>query len=505
MIYTYDHIQRDLKIQTDICIVGSGAGGSAAATEASKKGKQVLLLEAGSYLTPKDFNQLEDEMYSHLFWEKGGRANQDQSIQLIQGRGVGGSTLHNLNLCKRIPPEIRSDWRERFGIEQLTDTVWNRLYSETEQQLQVSLMDEKTHLNENNALLKKGCAVLGYRGGMLQHNRKNCIGAGFCVLGCSFNSKMNALRVLIPEAVERGVQVLANCAAIRLNYEGKKIVSLIAKMQHPKTLEFSHQVTITAKKFCISAGGTQSCTLLQRSQVPDPYGHLGKNLFIHPGVVVAGLFPDHSVYGWKGIPQSYECTEFLDFSKNSTQRVWLISAFAHPIGTASLLPGFGSEHRKLMQQLPHIAVVSAMIHDETSGIVKPKGEVDADFSYWPDPSEHSQYWLGLKSAAKILFAAGASEVLVPYTPMLRLTSPKNIDQIDSLAIVPHRLPITAVHPMGTLWMGKDPKTSVTNDTGRYHALENLYIADTSLFPTSIGVPPQLSTYALGKWVGSHLD
>lgn len=504
MIYTYDHLKRDIVIETDICIVGSGAGGSAAAEEASKSGKKVLLLEAGSYLTPKDFNQREDEMYSHLFWEKGGRANRDQSIQLIQGRGVGGSTLHNLNLCKRIPEEILIDWRERFGLEALTDTLWNDLYSAVEQKLQVSRMDEKTHLNENNAILKTGCEALGYRGGMLHHNRKHCIGAGFCVLGCTFNSKMNALRVLIPEAVNRGVQVLANCVALRLQYEEKRIVALIAKMQHPQSLEFSHQVTIRAKTYCVSAGGTQSCTLIQRSSLPDPYGHLGKKLFIHPGVVVAGLFPDRPIYGWKGIPQSYECTEFLQFAPKSSQRVWLISAFAQPIGSASLLPGFGKEHRELMRQLPSIAVVSAMIHDETSGTVKPKGDAGVDFSYWPETFEHEQYYLGLKSATKILFAAGAFEVLIPYTPMLRLRSVQEIHRIDQLEIAPHRLPITAVHPMGTLWMGQDPKNSVTDATGRYHSLENLYIADTSLFPTSIGVPPQLTTYALGKWVGSHL-
>lgn len=505
MIYTQAHIQKNTHIQVDICIVGSGAGGSAVAEQASHSGQSVLVLEAGSYLTPKDFNQREDEMYAELFWEKGGRANADQSIQLIQGRGVGGSTIHNLNLCKRIPEIIRLQWREQYGLKYLTPEVWERLYNAVEKQLCVSQMDEKTHLNVNNTLFKEGCERLGYQGGMLSHNRRNCIGAGFCVLGCSFNSKMNALRVLIPEAVKNGVQVLANCIAVSLEMDSKKVKKLYARIQDPKSLALSHSVTIEAKKFCLSAGGTQSCALLLRSKASDPYHHLGKNLFIHPGVVVAGLFPDRLVEGWKGIPQSYECTHFLQFEKHAPQRVWLISAFAHPIGTASLLPGFGAEHRELMKKLPHIGVVSAMIHDESSGFLQASGETGIHFTYWPKPDEYAQYHLGLKEAAKILFAAGAEEVLVPYSPLLRLKSVKELAKIEQLAIAPHRLPITAVHPMGTLWMGDDPSHSVTDSTGRYHHLENLYIADTSLFPTSIGVPPQISAYALGKWVGEHLS
>jgi choline dehydrogenase-like flavoprotein len=50
--------------------------------------------------------------------------------------------------------------------------------------------------------------------------------------------------------------------------------------------------------------------------------------------------------------------------------------------------------------------------------------------------------------------------------------------------------------MGGCPMGDDPKQSVANCDGKFHQLDNLYIMDGSLFPTSIGANPQLSIYGL---------
>jgi choline dehydrogenase-like flavoprotein len=61
--------------------------------------------------------------------------------------------------------------------------------------------------------------------------------------------------------------------------------------------------------------------------------------------------------------------------------------------------------------------------------------------------------------------------------------------------------VTAVHPMASVPMGDDPRVAAVNSEGKHHHLEGLWVADGSLFPTSIGGPPQLSIYALGLHVG----
>jgi choline dehydrogenase-like flavoprotein len=52
-------------------------------------------------------------------------------------------------------------------------------------------------------------------------------------------------------------------------------------------------------------------------------------------------------------------------------------------------------------------------------------------------------------------------------------------------------------------MGDDPKTSVTSSRGEHHQVKGLFVADGSLFPTSIGVPPQISIYAFALHLAQH--
>jgi choline dehydrogenase-like flavoprotein len=68
--------------------------------------------------------------------------------------------------------------------------------------------------------------------------------------------------------------------------------------------------------------------------------------------------------------------------------------------------------------------------------------------------------------------------------------------IAELALRPLAMRIVSAHVMGGCGMGADPRTSVTDATGRHHQLENVTVADGSLFPTSIGANPQQSVYGI---------
>ena len=98
--------------------------------------------------------------------------------------------------------------------------------------------------------------------------------------------------------------------------------------------------------------------------------------------------------------------------------------------------------------------------------------------------------------AKLLLAAGAREVIIPAIPPVRLATAHDLDALDLSFVRPHSVPITAVHPMGTMSMGEDPKASVVRSTGEHHFVRGLFVSDGSLFPTSIGGPPQITIYAL---------
>jgi choline dehydrogenase-like flavoprotein len=118
--------------------------------------------------------------------------------------------------------------------------------------------------------------------------------------------------------------------------------------------------------------------------------------------------------------------------------------------------------------------------------------------------DRGQLAKGLVACARILLAAGALEVTIPAIPPVRITRAAELDGLDLSSLRPHSVPLTAVHPMGTLRMGEDPKTSVVQSTGEHHQLRGLFVADGSLFPTSIGGPPQISIYAFALHLAPHI-
>jgi choline dehydrogenase-like flavoprotein len=86
-------------------------------------------------------------------------------------------------------------------------------------------------------------------------------------------------------------------------------------------------------------------------------------------------------------------------------------------------------------------------------------------------------------------------VLIPSVTQKRFRTLQEVEQDPFAFIRPHEVPLSAVHPMGTLAMGEDPMRSVVRSSGEHHQVKGLYVADGSLFPTSLGGPPQISIYA----------
>lgn len=502
MIFDAPDLPSPVRIKADVCVIGSGPGGAAAAMVLSEAGARVVVLEAGEFLTPADMTQREEEMFPKLYWDAGGRATEGREVKIHQGRGVGGSSLHNLNLCKRIPASIRAAWARDRGMQFLTSAVWDKLYEEVESLLSVSEVP-RDRWNRHNLLLEAGVKALGWKGGGLSHNRSGCIGSGFCEVGCAYDAKNNAAKVLIPRAVKAGADVIALCQAITIRWDKGRVRGVDAVALDKATYKPMGRVIIDAERVCVSASATATAALLLRSKVPDPSGETGKSLRVHPAVVVAGDF-EEPVKAWQGIPQTYECTEHLNFEGDGDHKTWIVPAFAHPVGTATLIPGHGQDHRSMMRRYSNLAALTAMVHDDAKGTVAPKGDLGLAIRYWPSESDLKALSLGLYACAELLFAAGAKRVFVPMKRPSSLASFErgaSIEGLRDVVLKPGDTDITAVHPMASVPMGDDPKRAAVDSRGKHHHLEGLFVADGSLFPTSIGVPPQLSIYAMGLHVG----
>ena len=111
---------------------------------------------------------------------------------------------------------------------------------------------------------------------------------------------------------------------------------------------------------------------------------------------------------------------------------------------------------------------------------------------------------GNKALARIQLAAGAERVLSLHDPPVELRSEADLAALDAAPWEPMRVSLFSAHPMGGCAMGKDPARSVVDSRLRHHALENLWVVDGSVLPTSLGVNPQLTIFALARWAADGI-
>jgi choline dehydrogenase-like flavoprotein len=480
----------------DVVVVGSGAGGGAAARELAVAGLDTMVLEMGDRFRTIDMTQREEQMMPRLYQDAGSRTTADRTIQVVQGKGLGGSTLHNLNLCKRLPEEILSQWADRYGLVGLQERLDSH-YVDMEALLSVSEVPE-AEINLNNRLLRAGASALGWANGPLKHNRVGCIGSGFCELGCAYFAKMNSARVLLPEAEARGARLITRVRVTRILHRFGRARGVSGQVLDDRERPIA-AFTVRARAVVLAASATGSSALVRSSGLRDPWSQAGRGLALHPGATVGGVF-DEPVDAWRGIPQAWECTQFLH-PTDPERRAWILPVFGHPVTAAAMLPGLGVQLVERLGQYRHIAALSPMLHDHSRGTVSIDRHGRPVIRYRQSPEDLVMMGRGIRASARILLAAGAREVVIPTARPMVVRSEADMAALEGWTPRPLDPPQAAVHPMGGLRMGSDPRRSSTTPEGRYHQCPNLWVADGSLFPSSTGVPPQLSIYTFGSMVG----
>ncbi|MFN8644941.1 MAG: NAD(P)-dependent oxidoreductase, partial [Candidatus Binatia bacterium] len=274
MIVTGDRIDGDLALAAEVCVIGTGAGGAVIARELAAAGRDVVVLEQGGHYTKADFTQREDEMMPLLYEDMGQRATVDQSILILQGRNVGGSTVHNLCYCFRTPEPILELWRRDAGVRDMLGADLLPSFERVEAMLKVKPIrpDEVNALNDK---IRIGCEKLGYRGFVTNHNREHCTQSGFCLLGCPFDAKQSMLITYVPAAAQAGARIYANCAVRRLVAEAGRVRrvegEVVDALGRPR-----HRFTVRAQVVVLCAGAINSPALLLASGLADRHGRVGQ-------------------------------------------------------------------------------------------------------------------------------------------------------------------------------------------------------------------------------------
>ncbi|MCZ7586028.1 MAG: GMC oxidoreductase [Deltaproteobacteria bacterium] len=316
---------------------------------------------------------------------------------------------------------------------------------------------------------------------------------------CAYNRKQSMLITNIPKALSRGAKLMPHVKAEEIIVEKGRAVGVRGvRYENGRAAE---RIAVTADRVVVSAGSVQSAVLFLKSGITPET--VGRTLHIHPAAPVGAYFSD-PVEAWHGTPQTYLSHQFATFYETGYGGFLLMAQSGHPGITGTMVPGMGEEFAGRMRRYPYLAAGSGMVHDETNGLVELKSDGDFKISYWPDDHDARAIVEGAKRCAEAYLAAGATEVFLPTPRAVSVKSASDLPLFDAIDFAPFNISIAAVHPQSTIPMGEDRRRCAVDSYGQSHAVRGLYAADMSVFPTSVGVPPQITTGTLAVRTADYL-
>jgi len=479
----------------DVIVIGSGAGGAMAAWSLAKSGRKVLLLERGKDEISPEQGQDESFMLSQMngYDPELYQVNQRHMRVFTAGLPGGGTSLYGAVLMRPAAVDFEPG---KFYQNYLPPALWQwpidyqtllPFYSQAEQLMQVSIRSKEEFslvdpplearlqtlpLSPINQRLEKAILDYGFKPFHLPMaiDFTTCLNCPTCPGYLCPNQSRSSTRnrLLIPPQIPANLAIRFAAKVKRLHSSGSKISGV--------ELDDANQTILKAEVIVLAAGAIQSPGIILRSNLRDDSNQTGKNFMYHAGALVTGLYREDTgsadIFTKQlGFNDLYlGCPEF-PHKMGYAQEIPIPGPITIQEHLPVLLPG--SFARLIYRKSLTLAGVIEDLPLETNQVQSgPDGTISIAHQFHPYDIFRALYFK--KQLAGILKKAGAKITAGS-------TSEKEVRH--------------TAHQVGTLRFGHDPAHSVLNANCRMHNYDNLYIADGSFMPTSLGAPPALTIMA----------
>jgi choline dehydrogenase-like flavoprotein len=518
----------------DYLVVGSGPGGATVASQLQAAGKRVVLIEKGPFVV---WGSMTTRSYPRLMYESDRAATTDNAIIVRSGETLGGGSTVNIDLAFS-PLESTVQARINAWIE---DGLMDRSYS-TERLATAYDWVRKTigtrtlsesELNNDNRALWDGASAYGADPSLYHLNRFPVGDSPSPV-----DDKLDAARQLIYPAIADSQNPLglisdAFVDEILFDDSGMRATGVRLHMTAPWTeygntivdpsnlgIDPDVSVTIEAKEIVLSAGTIGTTRVLLNTAKANPAVAnplIGRGLILHPSFPLIGRF-DHTINLLEGLDSATFCSSF-----GVTPGFIYETMGGLPAYGAVLIPGSGKQIYDELVYFNDSVGFGAMLVDTVSedNRVMLDDSGDTVLQYALSDADKDRFRIGVAIGIRMMFLAGAKTVIIPtnenvldlpdFDPMVGvyLTGIAQADTVqENIQFVPNRTILTSAHLQATNKMGPKDKGVVSLNHRLWavngEEVPNVYVMDSSIFPTSVGANPMQSLYSIAKIFSERL-